>query len=365
MNKVLVIFCAALFGIAVYGLNEPDRVNANIPTVGAARVMETEDLNSRRYTGQVVSQAVVNITPRVSGEILELGFREGSVVKAGQMLYRLDSTQYEAAVKNVEAQIAEWKAKIEYAQNSYDRQLALFEKNAVSRDTMESRRSELDAYKAGLLAAEADLITAKDNLKNTTITAPLEGVVGATAYTAGNYITPNSGVLLTIIQTQPIRVRFSISTTDYQEMFGTPMELLENSSVRVRFANGAEYPVEGRVEFLNNQANSKTDAIQIFATFPNADFKLIVGNTVNVTLSRKAGKRLAVVLPSALMHDSRGSYVYVLDADNTVEKRSVEPGNATASLQMIKSGLAPGEVVLVKGTNKVRPGGKAEPVFEE
>mgnify|MGYP002347382955 CR=1 FL=1 len=367
MNKILIISGIILLGIAAYGKNELDDVPAKlpVPVVGVARVTEVDDMNSRRYTGQVVSQALVNITPRISGEILEMGFKEGAAVKTGQILYRLDPTQYEATVKNVEAKIAEWKAKIEYAKSNYNRQFSLFEKDAVSRDTMESSKSELKAYEAGLLASEADLITARDNLKNTTITAPIAGVAGVTAYTVGNYITPNSGVLLTIIQVQPIRVRFSISTADYQTMFDSPMDMQANGLVTVKLSSGITYPVEGKIEFLNNQANSKTDAIQVFATFPNSDFKLIVGSTVSVTLSRKSGKRTAAVRPSALLHDSNGVYVYVLKTDNTVEKRIVTEGNATASLQMIESGLKPGETVIVKGTNKVTPGSKAEPIFEE
>lgn len=365
MYRIIIVFCAALSAVTTYGQSGPGADAAMIPVVGVAKVAETEALDSRRYTGQVVSRAVVQIVPRVSGEILELGFKEGAVVKEGQMLYRLDATQYEATVKNVEAKIAECKAKIEYAQSNYLRQFSLYEKNAASRDTMENTRSELNAYKAGLLASEADLITAQDNLKNTVITAPIEGIVGVTAYTAGNYITPNSGVLLTIIQVQPIRVRFSISTADYQTMFKSPVDLIKNGLVLVKLAGGKEYSMEGKVEFLNNQANSKTDAIQVFATFPNSDFKLLAGSIVSVTLACKTGKRMAAILPSALVHDSRGSHVYVLSADNTVEKRSVILGNATPSLQLIEDGLKPGETVIVKGTNKVMPGRKAEPMFGE
>lgn len=367
MYKIIVISGVLLLAVVAVSA-QPGPGGARevaLPVVEAARVIETEAFDSRRYTGQVVSTEEVQIVARVSGEVLELGFKEGSVVRKSQMLYRLDATQYKASVKNAEAKIAEWKAKIEYAQNNYDRQLSLFKKDVASLDTMENTKSELSVAQANLLAAEADLLTAQDNLKNTVITAPIDGVVGVTAYTVGNYITPNSGVLLTIIQIQPIRVRFSISTADYQTMFESPVDLIKNGSVRVKLANGEEYSTEGKVEFLNNQANSKTDAIQIYATFPNLDLKLIVGSTVSVTLTRKTGKRATAIMPSAVMYDSGGAYVYVLDADNTVEKRIVIPGNTTSSLQLIESGLKVGEIVVVRGTNKVMPGGKAEAVFKE
>lgn len=328
--------------------------------VEAEVVKEVRDSATRRYTGLVVSRAVVQMVPRVSGEILKVGFEDGSYVKAGQLLYKLDSTQYEASVKVAEAKITECKAKVEYTQNNFDRMNLLYGTNAASLDSMQNAKSALEANKAALLSAEAELITAKDNLKNTSITAPIDGVVGVTNYTRGNYITPSSGVLITIIQTQPIRVRFSISTRDFLSMFGSFKEITSNASVTLGLADGTKYGEEGVIELLNNEANSKTDAVQVYAQFPNRDFRLLVGSTVVVTLSKKVGRTLPAVTPSAVMHDNNGSYVYVLNEKNVAEKRVVIPGDSNGELQMIESGLAKGERVVVKGTHKVIPGTEVE-----
>ena len=328
--------------------------------VAVDRVIEAEDMESRSYTGLVVSQSKVEIISRVSGEIMKIGFKDGAIVKKGQMLYQLDSTKYEAAVKSAEAKVIEYKARLEYAQNNFDRNHSLYKKEAVSKDTMENVKSALEVYKASLLAAEADLITAKDDLKNTRIVAPIEGIAGVTNFTAGNYITPSSGVLLSIIQVQPIRVRFSISTGDLLSMFDTPKDLLENAIVRVKLSNGKLYHSEGKIEFLNNEANRKTDTIQLFVLFPNDDYKLITGSTVGVTLSKKKGRMLPAVLPSAVMYDNQGSYVYTVDKDGKVEKRNVVTGNSTPDLQMIKSGLKSGETVIVKGNHKTTHGAQVE-----
>ena len=177
--------------------------------VAVDKVHEMNETESRRYTGLIVSKSVVNIIPRVSGEILQVGFEDGSVVKKGQLLYRLDPVQYEASVKGAEAKVAECTARYEYARKSFDRNSALYAKKAASRDTMENTKSALDTTRAAVMAAEAELIAAKDNLKNTTITAPIDGVAGVTNFTVGNYITPSSGSMITIIQVQPVRVRFS------------------------------------------------------------------------------------------------------------------------------------------------------------
>ena len=359
MKKQFVrIVCIALFGLFPAGLGAAEAAKT---VVGTEKVTEAEDCEIRHYTGQVVSPSVVNIVARVSGELLEIGFKDGDVVYKGQVLYKLDPVQYEAAVKSAQANIEKYTAELAYAQSNFDRLNLLYQKKASSLDAMENARSTLGAAKAALLSARAELITANDNLKNTVITAPQEGIVGVTAFTPGNYITPNSGTLLTIIRTQPIRVRFSVGAADLFAMFGSHRKLLADGSVQVKLADGTLYEEKGEIELLNNEANSRTDAIQIYAIFPNTDRKLITGCSLSVMLSRKSGTKLPAIPPSALMHDTKGSYVYVLDPVGKIEKRYVTPGNATSRLQMIRFGLAPGETVVTKGTHKVLPGMAVEP----
>ncbi len=338
---------------------------AKTVVVGAEKVSSLEDHEVRHYTGQVVSKATVNIVARVSGEILEIGFHDGEMVQAGQLLYRLDPVQYEAAVKGAEANIEKCRAELDYAQSNFDRIHLLYQKQASSLDMMESAKSTLGAARAALMSAEAELIKAKDDLKNTVITAPHEGVAGVTAFTRGNYVTPSSGTLLTIIQLQPIRVRFSISSADLLSMFGGHQDLLENGSVEIKLQDGSTFGEKGGIELLNNEVNPKTDAIQIYAAFPNRERKLMAGGTLSVKLSRKNGKFLPAVSPSALMYDTDGSYVYVLDSGNKVEKRYVTPGNATPESQLIKEGLSEGETVVAKGTHKVLPGMTVTPDYGE
>ena len=361
MNKksVMSLTAAALAAISVSLFAQmPGAVKQ---VVGVAEVEDVANVQSRRYTGQVVAQALVNVTPRVSGEILKLGFNDGDYVKKGQMLYTIEKTQYEAAVKQAEASIAEIKANLEYAQSSYDRNERLYEVNAASKDAMENTKSALDALKAAQAAAEATLVTAKDNLKYTTITAAIDGLVGVTKYTAGNYVTPSSGPILTIIQMKPIRVRFSISTADFLSGYGSLTALKENGEVSLKLADGSEYASGGKIEFLNNEANVKTDAVQVYASFPNADMKLIPGSTVTVTLSKKSAAKMPAVPPSAVMYNASETYVYVVGEGNKIERRSVELGDMTKTHQLIKSGLKTGEKVVYQGTHKVMPGDEVVP----
>ncbi|MBO4646534.1 MAG: efflux RND transporter periplasmic adaptor subunit [Lentisphaeria bacterium] len=372
MKKKLIagILLAGTAALMLSAQNKPEQKNGAktppkmpqmpVAVVAVDKVVEMNDLEKRNYTGLIVSKSVVQITPRVSGEILKVGFADGSIVKKGQLLYQLDSVQYEAAVKGAEAKVAEAKARYDYAKKSFDRNSSLYNKKAASRDTMENTKSALETTRAAVMAAEAELISARDNLKNTRIIAPIDGFAGVTSFTQGNYLTPSSGTLVTIIQIQPVRVRFSISSADYLSMFGSFENLKKTASVRLQLSDGEDYATEGTIELLNNEANKLTDAIQVYATFPNQDFKLLVGSTVRVSMTKKQSKLVAAVPPSAVMHESRGSYVYVVGKDNKVEKRYIVPGNSTPSWQLIRSGLKKGETVIVQGTHKTMPGAVVE-----
>lgn len=368
-KAIAVVFLAGTIGLALAASGKgakkgpaaaPKMPQMPVAVVAVEKVIEMNDQENRNYTGLIVSKSVVQITPRVSGEILKVGFEDGRQVKKGQLLYQLDSVQYEAAVKGAEAKVAECKARFEYAANSFKRNSSLYDKKAASRDTMENTKSALETSRAALMAAEAELISARDNLKYTRITAPISGVAGVTNFTQGNYLTPSSGTLVTIIQVQPVRVRFSISTADYLSMFGSFANLKKTASVHLQLSDGRNYATEGTIELLNNEANKMTDAIQVYASFPNQDYKLLVGSTVRVTLTKKQGRKLPAVPPSAVMHDSKGSYVYVVGKGNKVEKHFVVPGNATADWQLINSGLKAGETVIVEGTHKTMPGATVE-----
>lgn len=329
--------------------------------VGVEKVVMVQDRQVRRYTAQVVSRSEVNVVSRVSGEILKVGFKDGSAVKAGQLLYQLDPIQYEAAVKGAEAKVAECKAKLEYAQKNFDRKSLLYTKQIASQDAVESTESDLGVYRAALLAAQAQLITAKDNLKNTKIISPIDGIAGVTAFTKGNYLTPSSGVLTSVIQVDPIRVCFAISTADYLEMFGSEAALKRFARITVTLPNGKKFMEKGGVELINNEANVRTDSIQVYALFANKSKNLIPGSTVSVTMEKIVSGKYPAVRPSAVMHDAKGSFVYVPDARNVVTKRYITTGNLNGDYQLVTKGLKAGEKVVISGTHKTMPGGQIIP----
>lgn len=334
------------------------------PYVTVGKVFESEDVESRRYTGLVTPVASVHLVARVSGELLKIGFKEGDFVKRGQMLYQLDDIRYNAAVKNLEAKIVQIKAKLAYAKSNHARTNNLYEKQVVSRESIEGTQSTVEVHEAELLAAEADLITTKDDLAHTRIIAPIDGKISITNYTVGNYITPSSGTLATIIQNDPIRVRFSMSNRDFLSMFQDEEKLKENAIVKIRLADNSLFENNGKVEFINNEANRTTDTIQIYAGFENPKKKLIPGSTVTILLSRKKGKKMPAIVPSAIMHDTNSAYVYILNAQKKIERRDVSLGSENGQVQLITKGLSPGELVVIDGMHKTIPGAEVEPDFQ-
>ena len=354
MKKILLISACGAVLCSIAGAATPQA--APKPMVAVGKVTAIDNVEHRRYSGLVQAPAVVNLMPRVSGELMKVGFKNGDYVKKGQTLYTFDSIRYQAAVKSAEAKIAECKAHLTYAQNNYSRTNQLHASQAASKDSLENTLSALEAYKSAMLAAEAALITAKDDLKNTVILAPMDGVIGLTNFTEGNYITPASGILATINQVSPIRVKFAMSNRDFLQMFGSMENLKKEAQIALRLADDSDFEEIGKVEFIDNSANVRTDTIQIYAEFPNKSKKLLPGSTVSVMLDRKVGEKCPAIAPSAIMIDNKTSYVYVLDKDNKAIRRDVVTGSVCGKHVIIEKGLKIGETVITDGTHKVRPG---------
>ncbi len=329
-----------------------------VQTVTAGKVVEIQVSNTWRYTGRIVSPSEVRIVPRVAGEIVKVGFQDGETVKAGQVLYQLDDVQYAARVQAGEAQIAQCEAAEAYAKSNYERYERLYKTDTVTQDVYESAKRDYGVAVAATKAAKSELAIAKDNLMHCTITSPIAGRAGVNAQTLGNYLTPSSGTLVSIIQTDPMRVKFSVSYRDYLAQGLARSE--DAPVIRIRLADDSVFASEGKFELVNNEAHSGTDTLQVFALFPNPDGVLYQGGTVTVTVSFKDPKPSLAVPPSAVMFDAEHAYVYVLDDKNTVARRDIVVGTFTGEYQLVKSGLSVGERIIVDGTHKAIPGLQVE-----
>ena len=329
-----------------------------LPVAGVEEVL---DFGARKYPGRVVPVAEVKIVPQVSGEIIEVAFANGANVKKGDLLYRIDPVKYEAAVMNAESKVAELKANLVYAEKSAVRHTDLIQTRAVSQDAHDSALAHRDAARAALATAAAALISARDDLKHCRIVAPITGRVGTTAYTEGNYVTKGGGVLVSLVQTTPIRVTFAIANNDYHDRFRSDSRrIAEDALVALRFMAGESDFATGRVEYVENVSDAQTDTTDVYALFENAQGVLKSGQTVMATLLSAKGTPRAAVPPNAVVQDMQGAFVWVLDKDGVPSKRYVVRGPIVDRRQIVLSGLKVGERFVADGTHRVKAGVRVE-----
>ncbi len=372
--------------------------NTSNPVVLVEKANLKPKIIHRKFTGTFEPVQELAVVSRVAGNIEKQLFKEGDFIKEGTVLFEIEKIRYEAArdaaraeVASCEAQIATIKARrrqvnarLAYAKSNYERNKVLYEQqgNVVTKDTVENLGSILEAQEAelesinaeemtanaGLDAAKAKLKLADDDMKHTTISAMISGRVGRINRdcTVGNYITPATGPLATIIQTDPIYLRFSMSEKDYLTLFGNLDNLRKFARIRVQLANDQFYDEKGTFAFVDNKMAAATNTINIWVSFSNSNGLLNPDGVAGIYLDKIENKMLPAIKESALLFDGRRHSVYIVGPDNIIEQRQVEPGPVEDERQTVISGLKEGETVVIDGTHKIRlipgPNGKILPV---
>ncbi len=312
------------------------------------------DAGGRTYPGRIVPVAEVEVRPQVSGEILEVGFRNGQHVDRGAVLYRLDPVQYRAAAKNAEAKVAELKSNLAYAELTAERYETLVKTRAVSQDDLDHARSSRDALAASLSAAEATFAAAQDDLAHCTIVAPISGRVGTTAKTEGNYVQKGEAGLVALVQTDPVRACFRMANVDYAELFaGDAGRMACEAVVSISLVSGGPICATGKVEYVENKADALTDTVSVYVRLANPRGWLLVGQTVMATVRNEKGVLRAAVPPNAVAQDVAGPYVWVVKEDGSVEKRRIARGELQDGMLLVKAGLRPRERIVADGVHRV------------
>lgn len=310
----------------------------------------------RRYPARIRAVEQVDVVSRLSADIMKIGFTEGSFVRKGQLLYRLDDVRFVSAVSNQTAQIAEIKAKLELATLTFDRKRRLAEKGMAPRAEFDAARAAKKELEANLEAAKAALVLAEDDLRHTRIVSPIDGKIGLTTKTAGNYVASESGILATIVKTDPLRVRFSLSMADYARLFGCCEERLKSEAdIHIDTPPGMEPLQQGSIEFIDLKAVERTDTILVYVSQPNPDGRLVPDSAATLVMSVSASGVLPWVPPQAIIEDGDESFVYVVE-DGKANLRVVEESARLPGRVFVKSGLKAGEIVIVGGTHKVTDG---------
>lgn len=338
--------------------------NTTAPAVVVEQAFSAEKRPVRRYVGSVEAINNVQIVPRITGELRKINFTEGSSVKAGDILYEIEDTTYQAAVQILEAQLEAQKATLTFASTEYERRNKLFKSNTVSAASHEQALMEINIAKANIKRLEAQLADARNTLSYTRITAPVSGRISKSNITAGNLLTPVTGTMADIQQLSPIYVKFSISEKVLRRNFGGVEKVPEIASVQVILADGTLSQETARITLVDNKVNRSSNTVTMWATFKNKNLELLPGSFVTVLLTAENSKAaLPTVLPSALVMENEQCFVWVLDTQTNIPvRRKVKIGETTAGRIVIIEGIKNGETVIVDGTHKLRPDAPVTPV---
>ena len=330
------------------------------PTVRAEKVTMIDRSEPKSYVATTSPYALVEVVARVSGTMTkDSKWSEGGQVKAGQLLYTIEDTVYAANVRSAQASVAQAEAELAFAQSEYDRYKTLIASKATSRTNYESSLRTLKSSAARVEAAKAALALAENDLAYTRIYSPINGKIGKSVYSSSNYITPAKGTLATIVQYDPIKLRFAMSEADYLRHFASGKNAVELQIFR---ADGREIKQPAKLDFVDNLADAATGTLMLQFLVPNPDEKLIPDGYATVKFSEKFDKPLPSVGVAALMTDGKHHFVYVVGPDNTVEKRQVVTDRQVGDRQLIRSGLKEGELVVTGGSHKAAPGKKVNPI---
>ncbi len=354
---VLCIAVLLLAGMSVFAEEyEPDEESAQPVPVLTQTVLADAAKTVRRYPARIRAIEQVDVVSRLSADIEEIGFAECGTVRKGQLLYRLDDTRFVAAVSNQTAQIAETKAKLELATLTFDRKRKLAEKGMAPHADFDAALAAKLELEANLEATKAAHALAEDDLRHTRILSPIDGRIGLTTKTVGNYVTPETGILATVVRTDPLRIRFSLSMADYARLFGCDeARLKSDAEIHVETPQGMTPLPKGEVEFIDTKAVERTDTVLVYVRQPNPDGRLVPDSAATLILSVTAQGPMPWVPPQAVIEDGDESFVYVVE-DGKAVLRGIEVGARLPERVFVKSGVKAGETVIVGGMHKVADG---------
>jgi membrane fusion protein (multidrug efflux system) len=309
------------------------------------------------FIGRAAAVDKVELRARVKGFLGPRLFGDGDEVKQGQVVFTIEPETYQAAVAQKVAQRDAAKAGLANADMQLSRAADLLRTNTGTKQTYDQRVSEQLQAKASVEDAEAQLRDAQINLSYTEITSPIKGRIGRAAASPGNLVSPDSGVLATVVADQPMRVLFSVTQRELLEARrDTATGGTDSVVVLLKLADGSIYKEKGKLDFIDVTADPRTDGQIVRATFANQDHALTDGQTLRVVIENEKAPTAVVVPQAAVAIDQTGPYLFVVNDKNVVEQRRVKTGISRDGLLVIDEGLKAGEKVIVQGQQKVRPG---------
>jgi len=337
---------------------------AGTPIVGVITVQMQPVALSTELPGRTVPYQIADVRPQVNGIIKARNFREGSDVKAGQVLYQINPATYKAAYDSSVAALAKAQASLTTARLKSERYKELVAINAVSKQDYDDAAATLGEGESDVAAAKANVETSRINLAYASVEAPISGRIGKSTVTPGALVTASQTTAMTTIQQlDPIYVdvtQSSAALLNLKESFANG-DLQKSGSnaakVKLILENGRTYPLEGRLEFSDVTVNQDTGAITLRAVFPNPKADLLPGMYVRAVLQEGVKEQGLLVPQQAVSRDSTGKpMAYVVGSSNKLEQRALVTDRAIGDQWLVRSGLQAGDRLVVDGQQRAVPG---------
>lgn len=311
-----------------------------------------------QYVGHVEPTLSVDVIPQIEGYVKEVHFKEGSSVKAGDLLYVIDDERYDATVALREAELASAEAEKDRA-DRYLKRLQSVDARAITQSDLDSAISGAATAKAAVLQAKANIALSKYDEKHTKIFASISGYIGKSFVYPGDFVSPSKGVIARIVQSDPIRVTFPLTDREYIDwrQLVDGGDSLATHRIRLMLPNGTEYTEKGTWDFNDNEMSASTATIQVRISFPNPT-ALLVPNTFVTILADYAQPPMRQLVPEHALGDFPGGGVgvWVIGPDNRVKQTKIETFGVFGGQVAVKSGLAPDARVVVEGTQRMNDG---------
>ncbi len=334
-----------------------------VPYVLTTQAKLADTAKAQTHIAHVEAINSVALQPKVNGTIEEVAFEEGSFVKEGDILFKIDAASFKATVDLRQAELERAQAALTEAERNYNRQIKLSKQNISSKAAFDAAESMYLQAKANVAQARANLELAQINYEDTASRAPINGYIGKALVTKGNRVIASQQVLAKIVQLNPIRIAFTLTDKEFLA-FKNNAQSVEKSKIKARITlpDGTVVVKDFKSSFVDNEVSTNTATVSIYGDFENDDERLIPGSYVQIALILEP--QLSVMVPqAALAQDENGFYVFVVDNDNIAYERRVVLGEVLADKQVVKEGLSDGEKVVIKGLQKLSNGTKVQQAF--
>ena len=337
------------------------------PQITVAQVISERVTEWDEFTGRLEAPQTVGLRPRVSGYIEQVAFKEGSLVEQGQVLFIIDAKPFEAQVNRLKADVADAQSQALLAKRELSRGQRLKKQHAISQEELDNRVARRQQSLASVQSRTAALAIAQLDLDYTMVKAPISGRISRALITKGNYVTAGQSELTSLVSTDKVYAYFDADERTFlkynqQAREGSRASTRDNNSpVMMGLAIDNDFPYSGHIDFIDNQVNRQTGTIRGRAVFDNTDGRFTPGLFARIKLIGSASYQGILIDDKAIGTDLNNKFVLVLDKDNAVQYRTVILGQKHHNLRLIKHGLIAGDIIVVKGLQRVRPGAHVNP----